>query len=206
MSVPPLYPIIDVDLCRMRGMDPSTLAGAYLDGGARLIQLRQKSGGSRALLDLTRKIIAAAAPYGARIILNDRVDLALIAGAHGVHVGQSDLTPAAAKAMTGRGLIVGQSTHTPAQVDDALNGPADYIAVGPVFQTRTKDTGYEPRGLGLVRLAAHRGKPVIAIGGISLDNAAEVIAAGASAVAVISDLLTGGHPAQRVREYLRVCA
>ena len=106
------------------------------------------------------------------------------------------------KSIAGSRSLVGLSTHTRSQVDEALAGPAEYIAVGPVFRTATKDTGYEPRGLELVRYAAGKGKPVVAIGGISIANAHEVIEAGAASIAVISDLLASGDPEGRVREYL----
>jgi thiamine-phosphate pyrophosphorylase len=202
----PLYPIIDVDLCEMRGMDPRALAAAFVSGGARLIQVRKKSSGSARLLELTRDILAIAKPHGARVILNDRSDLARMAGAQGVHVGQFDLDPADVKAITGADLLVGLSTHSPEQVDEAAAGACDYIAVGPVFLTRTKDTGYEPRGLDLVRYAASKGKPVVAIGGISLDNAKQALGAGASAVALISDLISTSAPEIRVRRYLDACA
>jgi thiamine-phosphate pyrophosphorylase len=109
------------------------------------------------------------------------------------------------KAIAGAHTFVGLSTHSREQIDAALDEPVDYIAVGPVFQTRTKDTGYEPRGLELVRYAAAKGRPVVAIGGIALKNVSEVLAAGAAAVAVISDLIGTGDPEERVREYLRVC-
>ena len=125
-----------------------------------------------------------------------------MAGAAGVHVGQSDLPVGVAQAIAGPGVMVGISTHTPQQVDEAVAGPARYVAVGPIFSTVTKETGYEPRGLDLVRYAARFGKPVIAIGGISLGNAASVFSAGASAVAVISDLLSEATPEARVRAFL----
>jgi len=198
----PLYPIIDIDLCGMRGIDPRLLALSFFSGGARTIQVRQKSAGSGALLALIRDIVASASAHDARVIVNDRADLARMAGADGVHVGQSDLSPAEVKAIAGHGAIVGLSTHTRAQVDAAVDQPVDYIAVGPVFQTRTKETGYEPRGLELVAYAAATGRPVVAIGGITLDNASEVLEAGASAVALISDL-AGNDPKARIREFLR---
>lgn len=201
----PLYPIVDVDLCAMRGIDPRSLAGAFLAGGARLIQVRQKTARSARLLELTREIVGLARHCDARIILNDRSDLARAAGAHGVHVGQTDLTPEDVKAIAGPDVIVGVSTHTPGQIDEAARGGADYIAVGPVFRTATKDTGYEPRGLELVRYAAATGKPVVAIGGVRLGNASQALAAGASAVAVISDLLVTSDPQARVHEYLQAC-
>ena len=202
MAVPPLYPIIDIDLCRMRRIEPAALVHAFLAGGARLLQIRVKSGSSGPLLAISRDAVGAARPYEALVIVNDRADIAAIAGAAGVHVGQSDLPAEIAQSIAGAGAVVGVSTHTIEQVEDAIAGPARYVAVGPVFQTRTKDTGYDPRGLDLVRYAAGRGKPVIAIGGITLENAPAVIDAGASAVAVISDLLSENSPEQRVRAYL----
>lgn len=205
-SLPPLYPIIDVDLCGLRGVDPLALAQACLAGGARLLQVRRKgtAGGSAALLALARDLVAAARESGAAVIVNDRADLAVMTGADGVHVGQQDLPAPAVRMIVGAGRLVGVSTHTPAQLDEALKGPADYVAVGPVFLTATKDTGYTPRGLELVRLAAGRRKPVVAIGGITLENARGVIEAGASTVAVIGDLFGTDDVAARVRRYLDV--
>lgn len=203
--LPALYPIIDVDLCGMRGLDPLAVAKACLDGGARLLQVRRKGSGAGtgALLALTRDVVDAARGYDAGVIVNDRPDIAMMAAAHGVHVGQQDLPCVTARSLLGARRLVGVSAHTPAQVDEALAGPADYVAVGPVFRTSTKDTGYSPRGLDLVRQAAGRGKPVVAIGGITLAAVPAILAAGASSVAVISDLLEGGPIAARVREYLQ---
>jgi thiamine-phosphate pyrophosphorylase len=99
--------------------------------------------------------------------------------------------------------IIGVSTHDCAQIDEALQGPASYVAVGPVFETTTKDTGYGARGLDLVIYAAGRGKPIVAIGGITLENATSVVQAGASAIAVISDLLVGADVESRTRAFVR---
>ena len=197
-----LYPIVDADVCRERGLEPRSLALACFHGGARVVQLRVKSGSSARLLDLATEIVAAAAPFGAAVILNDRCDIARLARAAGVHVGQDDLPPEAVREVFGDGVI-GLSTHDPQQVDEALGSAADYVAVGPVFGTVTKDTGYTARGLDLVKRAAGRGKPVVAIGGITLTRAPEVIAAGASSLAVITDLLSTGNPESRVRDYIR---
>lgn len=136
--------------------------------------------------------------------MNDRVDLAKLSGAAGVHVGQDDLPVSAARALLGADAIVGYSTHSVAQLEHGLAMPVSYIAVGPVFGTRTKETGYEAVGLDLVRAAAARcGRvPVVAIGGITLDTAPAVIAAGAACVAVISDLAAAESPAARVRQYV----
>jgi thiamine-phosphate pyrophosphorylase len=149
--------------------------------------------------------VRTAAPFGAAIIVNDRVDLALMAGASGVHVGQDDLPPAAARRLLGAEATIGYSTHTLAQIDAGVAEPISYIAVGPVFGTYTKETGYAAVGLTLVTEAARRarGRPVVAIGGITLERAPEVIGAGASSVAVITDLLAGGDPAARVAAYLK---
>ena len=202
----PLYVILDATLALERGHDPADLARRFFDGGARLLQLRAKAAASGPLLAWADDICAAAAPCGARVIVNDRADIALMAGARGVHVGQEDLPPEAVRrAAAGKPLEIGLSTHTTAQIAAAAREPVDYIAIGPVFGTGTKDTGYEPVGLGMVREAVRGslGRPVVAIGGITLENAPSVLAAGATSVAVISDLLTTGDPAGRVREYLR---
>jgi len=197
-----LYPIVDADVCRDRGLEPRSLALACFHGGARLVQLRVKSGSSARFLDLAAEIVAAAGTFGAAVIVNDRSDIARMARAAGVHVGQDDLTPDEVRQVFGDGVI-GLSTHDPEQVDEALRTSADYIAVGPVFGTATKNTGYSARGLELVAHAAGRGKPVVAIGGMTLDRAPAVIAAGAGSVAVITDLLSGGDPEPRVRDYIR---
>ncbi|HVJ27471.1 MAG TPA: thiamine phosphate synthase [Vicinamibacterales bacterium] len=202
--LPPLYPIVDVDLCAMRGLDPLAVAQACLDGGARLLQLRRKgsSAGSGALLALTRAVLTTAGRYDAKVIVNDRTDVAMMGPADGVHVGQQDLPADIVRQLLGPCRLIGVSTHTPDQVDEAVSGPADYVAVGPVFRTNTKDTGYAAQGLGLIRHAAGRGKPVVAIGGITLATAPEILSAGADSVAVISDILEGGQIAARVRAYL----
>jgi thiamine-phosphate pyrophosphorylase len=198
-----LHAIVDAEVAAAAGWAPGDLARALLDGGARIVQVRGKRLGSGPLLDLCDTVVRLAAPYGARVIVNDRPDLARLSGAAGVHVGQDDLPPAEARAIVGPDAIVGCSTHTVTQIETARTEPVSYVAIGPVFGTRTKDTGYQAVGLDLVATAARlaAGRPVVAIGGITLDTAASVIAAGASAVAVIRDLLAG-DPAARVRAYL----
>ena len=144
---------------------------------------------------------------GAQLIVNDRADVATLAAAAGVHVGQEDLAPAAVRRLIGPDRIIGFSTHDVAQLDHAVQQPVDYVAVGPVFGTASKNTGYDAVGLGLVEAAAARARPrglqVVAIGGITLERAADVIRAGADSVAIISDLLTTDDPRARVREFLR---
>jgi thiamine-phosphate pyrophosphorylase len=206
-----LYPILDVSLCGGRGLDPLAVLDAFLAGGARFIQLRDKSPGSAARLALAEAAVARVHAAGGRLIVNDRADIARLSGADGVHVGQDDLTVGDARAIVGDGAIVGVSTHDDEQVAAALASSATYVAVGPVFGTATKDTGYGARGLEFVRRAAEAARggaggrrvPIVAIGGITIARARDAFAAGASSVAVISDLLAG-DPAARVREYLRV--
>ena len=176
-----------------------------MDGGATLIQLRAKHTASRTFLANIEAVVAAASAYGARIIVNDRADLAAIAGASGVHVGQDDLSPVDVRAVVGPPADVGLSTHTDAQLVAALDEPVTYVAIGPVFGTATKDTGYGAVGLPMVERAAAivAGRmPIVAIGGITLDRAASVVEAGATSVAVISDLLVGGDPGGRVRAFV----
>jgi thiamine-phosphate pyrophosphorylase len=197
------YPIIDADICRARGLDPRALAAACVRAGARLLQLRVKSGSSGDFLALASGVVLHAQGSGAALIVNDRADIARMSHADGVHVGQEDLTPAEVRAVAGP-TVVGLSTHDSQQVADGLASGADYLAVGPIFGTATKETGYDARGLELVRRAAGRGKPIVAIGGITLARAPSVMAAGAASVAVITDLLTGDDPEARARDYLRV--
>ncbi len=201
---PRLYAIVDAGSASRAGRTPVDLARAYLDGGARLLQLRAPGVDTRTLFEWARDIVALAAPRGARVVVNDRCDVALMSGADGVHVGQDDLPAAAARELLGPAAVVGLSTHDASQLDDALAQPVSYLAVGPVRDTRTKDTGYAAVGLEAVRRAARAAgsRPVVAIGGITLEAAPAVIAAGAASVAVISDLLAGGDPAGRVRAYL----
>ena len=187
------------------GWSPANLARAYLDGGARLLQIRSKNLASGALLTLCEDIVRAASSYHASVIVNDRADIAALAKAAGVHVGQEDLAPGDARRLVGPEAIVGFSTHTVEQIEAAIREPITYLAVGPVFGTRTKDTGYAAVGLDLVSTAARLAGslPVVAIGGITLDTAASVIGAGATSVAVIGDLLATGDPRGRVAAYLQ---
>ena len=204
MALPPLYAILDTVLARRHGWAPVDLARAYFDGGARLVQIRAKTEPSGPLLALCDDIVRLAEPYCALVIVNDRADLARLSGAAGVHVGQDDLPVRHVRALVGDGAIVGLSTHTVAEIDAGAGAPASYLAVGPVFGTGTKDTGYAPVGLEMIRAARVRmpGKPIVAIGGITLEHAPEVIAAGARSVAIISDLLATGDPARCVRAYI----
>ena len=205
-ALPRLCVICDADVCAGAGWALADFAAACLDGGATFLQLRAKAASSRWILETTLEVVRRAAGSDALVVVNDRADIARLADAGGVHVGQDDLAASAVRLIVGSDAVVGLSTHTVGQIDAALTEPVDYVAVGPVFDTATKSTGYRAVGLGRVREAASRaapfGRPVVAIGGITLDRAADVVAAGARSVAVISDLLTGETPTARVRAYL----
>jgi len=194
-----------VDVAAHGTWAPLDLARAYLDGGARLLQLRAKHLPSAPFLELCDELVRMASPYSASIIVNDRADLAVMAGAAGVHVGQEDLAPMHARRLVGPTGIVGYSTHTVQQIEAAIREPISYLAVGPVFGTTTKDTGYSAVGLALVSTAVRLAGaiPVVAIGGITLETAPTVLEAGATSVAVIGDLLMHGHPQGRVAAYLQ---
>ena len=196
-----LYPIIDADVCGAHGLDPLALALACFRGGALVVQVRVKRGSSAAFLDVAAAIVDAAQPFAAAVIVNDRADIALMTGAAGVHVGQEDIPPDDLRRVFAG--TIGVSTHDETQASKALASSADYIAAGPIFGTATKETGYTARGPGLVSHVARGAKPVVAIGGITLDRAPQLIAAGAASVAVITDILTGGDPERRVRRFLR---
>ena len=171
--------------------------------------MRAKNLGSGAFLDLAGAVVEIARPVAAAIIVNDRADLAVLAGATGVHVGQDDLAPSDVRRVTGPDAVVGRSTHTAEQITQALDEPISYLAIGPIFSTVTKATGYDAVGYQSVAHAASRAAarrlPVVAIGGITLETAPRVIEAGAAAVAIIGDLLTA-NPEARVREYLAALA
>ena len=169
-------------------------------GGATLIQLREKHASSREILRIAREL-RRVLPQDVRLILNDRADLCVAAGADGVHVGQDDLPPEAARKIIGSQRIVGVSTHNPEQVKAADESSADYVAIGPVFSTISKESPDPVIGLeGVKRARALTQKPLIAIGGITLENCRSVIEAGADSVAVISDLLT--DPRKRTAAFL----
>jgi thiamine-phosphate pyrophosphorylase len=205
-DIPSLTAIVDVDVAARHGWTPVDLARAFIDGGATFLQLRAKNLAADAFLATAAALVELARRHRARVVVNDRADIARLVLADGVHVGQEDLPPAAVRAIVGDAAIVGLSTHTAEQVDRGIIEPVSYVAIGPVFGTTTKVTGRDRVGLEMVRAAATRaaakGLPVIAIGGITLDNAASVLAAGAASVAVISDLLATGDPEARVREFV----
>lgn len=186
-QLPKLYPITDA---RLSKFSHARQVEEFIEGGASLIQLREKHLAPRAFFADAQNALTIARRRNAKIIINDRVDLALALGADGVHLGQDDLPPEAARQILGEKAIIGFSTHTIAQALDGIKKPVDYIAIGPIFQTSTKENPDEIVNLsGLSEVRAAIGDfPLVAIGGITLENAPEVIKAGADSVAVISDL------------------
>ena len=197
LRLPPLYAIVDpLDT----GADPIELAVALLAGGARLLQLRLKEAPPRELLRVAEAIRPRARVAGALFLVNDRPDVARAVDADGVHLGQDDLPVAAARRILGPGCLIGVSTHDVEQARGAEVAGADYVAIGPVYPTTSKPGALSPRGLELVR--AVRGTvslPLVAIGGITPDNAPAVRAAGADSVAMISALVRAADVAATVR-------
>jgi thiamine-phosphate pyrophosphorylase len=199
-----------VDPARANGRPLPELARQVVAGGATLLQLRDKTSDTRVLVEEARAIRAALAGSGVPLLINDRVDVALAAGAEGVHVGQDDMAVADARALLGPQAIIGLSIKTVAQAEAAPIELLDYACIGGVFATTSKDNPDPPIGLaGLRRVvetfrARRADFPVGAIAGIDASNAAEVVAAGADGVAVISTLSLAPDPAAATRELRKV--
>jgi len=176
---------------------PVEQAQAACDGGAHAVQLRAKRATDREALRWGESIRAATRRAGVLFVVNDRFDLALALEADAVHVGQEDLPPERVRAAAGPGLAIGRSTHDDAELARALREPVDYVAFGPVFGTRSKETGHAARGLAELRAAAARvaPRPLVAIGGIDAGNIAGVLAAGARGAAVLSAVAAAADPA-----------
>ena len=206
ISVPRLYPIVDAAFFSTTG-DLAAFAGELLAGGCTLLQYRNKSGNARVMLEQARELskqspARAPAPH-VRLIMNDRADLCLIAEFDGVHVGQDDLLPESVRSIIGPECWLGVSTHNPEQIQEADRTSADYLAIGPVFSTSSKDRPDPVVGLeGVRRARALTRKPLVAIGGITRGNAASVIEAGADSVGVISDLIR--EPRKSAEEFFRI--
>jgi thiamine-phosphate pyrophosphorylase len=188
LVLPKLYPITSRDIS---GLSHLEQVRRFIDGGAEMIQLRDKDAPAGELYAAALESVKYAHRHGVRILINDRVDIALATGADGVHLGQDDLPPGEARKILGDDAMIGFSTHTGAEARAALDLPIDYIAVGPVFETLTKCDPDPVVGLdGLRAVRAVIGKfPLVAIGGIDLENAQSVLDAGADSLAVIRDLL-----------------
>jgi thiamine-phosphate pyrophosphorylase len=201
---PALYAILDPSLISSPLVP---FAEKLAAAGVRLMQLRDKRGSARRVFAQSRELAAVLCPAGVQFIVNDRPDIAAITGASGVHVGQEDLPPEDARRIVGASRWVGVSTHNLEQFREANATSADYIAVGPIFPTASKENPDPVVGLELLRAA--RGltaKPLVAIGGITLERAGDVYRAGADSVAVIRDLICADDPARRANEYLELAA
>ncbi|MDQ1592030.1 MAG: thiamine-phosphate pyrophosphorylase [Pyrinomonadaceae bacterium] len=189
MNLPKFYPITDTHLSRLSHAEQ---VSRLRDGGARFIQLRDKRLAPREFYEATEAALDIARERGVRLIVNDRADIALALGADGVHLGQDDLDPAAARRLLGERFIIGYSTHTVAQAIEAARLPVDYIALGPIYPTRTKENPAPTVGLEAlhrVRDAIDPTVALVAIGGITRANARATLDAGADSVALISALL-----------------
>ena len=206
MQLPHFYPIVDTGVALARGLDPVQVAAEILDGGARILQFRHKSFLSRKAFAWVEEIAGLARRAGATFVVNDRADLAKLFGAV-LHVGQDDLLPSVARRVVGGDAVVGYSTHNEAQLRSALDEPADYLALGPIFGTSTKENPDATVGVAeLRRLRPIAGsRPLVAIGGITRSNALEVRAAGADSVAIVGDLFPeDGNIRGRTAEWIRL--
>jgi thiamine-phosphate pyrophosphorylase len=201
---PSLYAILDQRLMKTPMVN---CAKDLVNAGVELIQYRAKELTPREYFANCSTLAEALADVDARLIINDRADIAAMVGAGGVHVGQDDLTPADARKICGSGRWVGVSTHNLEQIRAAAQAPVDYIALGPIFPTSTKQKPDPVVGTSLIREARKlTQKPIVAIGGITLERAPEVFAAGANSIAVIRGLLEARDPAARAREFLAIAA
>jgi thiamine-phosphate pyrophosphorylase len=202
LVLPRLYVIVDAALLTRRAPQ---YAHELAQAGVRLMQYRNKTASARQLLDISRELVSAVNPHGASLVVNDRADVAALAGASGVHVGQDDLEVEQVRGIVGARKWVGISTHNLEQFRRAASTSADYIAVGPVFVTSSKANADPVVGTEFIRqVRALTDKPIVAIGGITFERASSVIAAGADSIAVISDISRSSDPADRARRYLEV--
>ena len=201
-SLPRLYPITDT---LISGLSHAEQVERLAAGGASLIQLREKRAYPRDFYFAALEAMSAARSLGVQIVINDRADIAVAVRADGVHLGQADLPPDRARRLLGESRIIGYSTHTLEQALEANSAAVDYIAIGPVFQTFTKERPDSSVSLETItEVKRHIAKPLVAIGGITLITARLVIEAGADSVAVISDLLSAGNIADRTRSFLEL--
>ena len=197
---PRLYVVLDRTAAGGRSLEDILVAA--LEGGAEMIQLREKTSPSGTLLPLAQRLLARCRAAGVPFLVNDRVDLAVVVDADGVHVGQDDLPPAAARALLRPGKILGISTHNEEQAAAAQAAGADYVAVGSMFATATKPE-FQLVGPALVRRVRPLVRvPLIGIGGITPDNVGEVITAGCDGVAVISAVCAAPDPAAAARRFI----
>lgn len=196
MFLPKIYPITDTRLTKLSHAEQ---VERFIKGGARFIQLREKFASPKEFYDDAKAVIEFAHKTNAKIIINDRVDIALALKADGVHLGQDDLPPAKARQILGENAIIGFSTHSIEQAIEAVKLPINYLAIGPVFATTTKENADEIVGIeGVKRVREAIGDfPLVAIGGISAKNVSQVIEFGADSAAVIKSIL---FPPEKIEE------
>jgi thiamine-phosphate pyrophosphorylase len=201
LVMPRLYVILDAGLVRGPAQE---IAREMMTAGVRLLQYRAKNVSAREVLETAKRLAEMARKEGAIFFVNDRPDLAHLASADGVHVGQEDLSVEQARTIVGPDRWVGVSTHNQEQFEHAAASSADYIAIGPIFATTSKVNPDPVLGMEMLRqLRLLTKKPLVAIGGIRLEQASEVIEAGADSVAVISDILGASDPAQQARLFIQ---
>lgn len=187
--------------------DLASVVASVYEAGVRVVQLRDKSAPTRHLVSMARRLLALADRAGALLLVNDRVDVALAAGAHGVHLGQEDMHASDARRILGPDAVIGVSVRTAAQAREAMEVGADYVAASHVFPTGTKDIDAPPLGLaGVEALAQSVDLPLVGIGGIGPDNAGQVIRAGADGVAVVSAVIAAQEPGAAAETLLRAVA
>ena len=200
LVLPRLYVILDAALLIV----PETESAQELvAAGVRLLQYRNKRASARQLFESSKRLASLLIPQGVTFVVNDRADVASAAEASGVHVGQEDLEAGAARAVVGTSKLLGVSTHNLEQFQRAATSSADYIAVGPIFATGTKSNPDPVVGTQFIRkVRPITDKPIVAIGGITLERAPEIIESGADSVAVIGDILGAAEPGMRARQYI----
>ncbi len=200
LKLPRVYPILDTESIEKLGLGAEQVAAALLEGGAAILQFRHKGHWGRDAFETARAVARLCEEAGARFIVNDRADFALLLRA-GLHLGQDDLAPRDARPLLGPGAVIGFSSHNAAQICAAEAEPVDYVAFGPVFPTGSKQNPDPVVGVAeLRRCRAAVSKPLVAIGGITLGNALEVWRAGADSVAVIAGLLPADASPHSIRE------
>jgi thiamine-phosphate pyrophosphorylase len=199
---PAIYAILDPNVASSPLV---RLAATLADAGVRLMQLRDKRSPARRVYEQALGLAAMLSPRGVRFLVNDRPDIATMSGADGVHLGQDDLPVDEARRICRPPRWVGVSTHSLEQLREADHSSADYIAMGPIFPTGTKENPDPVVGVDLLsRVRPLTRKPLVAIGGITLESAANVFRAGADSVALIRDLLAAPDPGARAREYMAI--
>lgn len=185
-SLPKIYPLTE----SAADLSHSEQVERFASAGATLVQIREKQASSLEFFREAENCLEALSPFETRLIINDRVDIAAALDADGVHLGQDDLPPDEARKILGNKAIIGFSTHSLRQAQEALNMAVDYIAIGPIFRTRTKAGEKEPVGLRTIEAVRNAigDMPLVAIGGINFENIADVLSAGADSAAMISAL------------------